>query len=611
MKKTIYLQILLTLLPLFVSKAQVIKENSKAICIEYPDNKTRATVLSRNGQYVALPTSAGTDILDLKTNKTSTHLRTEVSKITGIADNGVMCGHINLNPEGESFGSPRVYRDGKWQTLGLSYNAIRPDWPEFNYWRYLYPVAISADGKKIVGGLTYGGTWGKGVGGVECVIDIHMGGAIWDENGKLDSMIGCDFRSISGDGKVFGTNNGHIVRNDSLIQIGTTTDDMTMFLNQNGDKALLRDPYAVLGYSARLWENGQKDLLQIPLIKGYINHRGTAMSENGLVLGYVQKEENFLKRTSIWSKEMGNVFLSDYLRELYDLDSLSFLYEGYNISADGKVIVASFLDELDNPHPCIIKIIGEPSLSRPMEFMAKGFFNQPKARLLWEHPIYCGKYPINYRVYRNGAKIAELPISTLSYIDSLSPNGEQSYTVTAVYDNGESAPSEVKKVNILGANECQPIRFFSHTLDYNRNVNLYWHLPSANIAPNIAKLENAPSKSSSNFIAMDTNNPWEKVIKTGDYKFAGLYNMFDYTRVSVVRVGNYYYTSTDFFIPLYKSDLDFQNSTELKFPEGQHCPFSVDMTTDGTYIYGIKNASKLITVIDPELPAIVEQIKIK
>lgn len=611
MKKIIYLSICFSCcLPLQRIEAQGVKAIARATIIEYPENRIRATVLSRNGQYAVLPSSDGIDVLDLKANKKTTYLRKDISVITGVADNGIMCGHLNLNPDGESFGLPRVYRNGVWQNLGLSYNAIRTDWPEFNFWRYLYPVGISSDGSKIVGQLTYDGTWVEAEGG-GYVLNIRRGGAIWDENGKLDSVKGYEFRSISGNGKVLGTQDGRILRNDSLIVLSGVEDDMTTFINENGDKALLRNPYAVLGYTARIWENGKKDLLQIPLIKGYINCRSIAMSENGFVVGYVQKEEDFLKRSSIWSEKMGNVFLSDYLKELYGLDSLPWLYECYNISADGKVMIGTISNENYNVHPCIIKITGEPLLSRPMNLIAKGVYNKPKARLLWEKPIYCGKDPVNYRVYRNGKQIAEFPATIFSHIDSLSNNGEQSYTVTAVYDNGESAPTDAQRVNILGANECQPIRFFAHTLVYNRNVNLYWHLPTANLADKKNEIENKPVKNSSNYLAVDTNNPWEEVMKVGNYSLAGSYNMMDYSRVCIVRVGDYYYTSTEFMVPLYKSDLEFRTTEELKFPNGQNCPFSVDMTTDGTYIYGVKNASKLITVIDPEVPAVVKQISIK
>ncbi len=59
-----------------------------------------------------------------------------------------------------------------------------------------------------------------------------------------------------------------------------------------------------------------------------------------------------------------------------------------------------------------------------------------------------------YNVYRNGQLIASLPATTTTYTDALSPDAQQPspllYTVTAVYEQGESSPSNVYDASAKG-----------------------------------------------------------------------------------------------------------------------------------------------------------------
>jgi len=56
---------------------------------------------------------------------------------------------------------------------------------------------------------------------------------------------------------------------------------------------------------------------------------------------------------------------------------------------------------------------------------------------------------IGYNVYRNGVAIANLVTETI-YTDANLDNGTYTYYVTAVYDNGESGPSNIVEVQITG-----------------------------------------------------------------------------------------------------------------------------------------------------------------
>ena len=55
-----------------------------------------------------------------------------------------------------------------------------------------------------------------------------------------------------------------------------------------------------------------------------------------------------------------------------------------------------------------------------------------------------GVMPVHgYNVYCNGKLIASLPATQLSYDLTQLPDEAHAYTVTVVYENGESAPSNV------------------------------------------------------------------------------------------------------------------------------------------------------------------------
>lgn len=55
-----------------------------------------------------------------------------------------------------------------------------------------------------------------------------------------------------------------------------------------------------------------------------------------------------------------------------------------------------------------------------------------------------------YNVYRNMTRINSAPLTSASYVDRDAPDGEHSYVVTAVYAQGESAPSPEVYISISG-----------------------------------------------------------------------------------------------------------------------------------------------------------------
>lgn len=57
---------------------------------------------------------------------------------------------------------------------------------------------------------------------------------------------------------------------------------------------------------------------------------------------------------------------------------------------------------------------------------------------------------LGYNIYRDGEKINDSPVAATTYVDALVPEGEHRYVVTAVYDQGESRPSNEVSVSVSG-----------------------------------------------------------------------------------------------------------------------------------------------------------------
>ena len=86
---------------------------------------------------------------------------------------------------------------------------------------------------------------------------------------------------------------------------------------------------------------------------------------------------------------------------------------------------------------------------------------------------------LGYNVYRNSAVIAEMVIET-SYGDEDLQNGDYSYYVTAVYETGESEPSNTVDVQVTGVG--------TENNELPNQVNIYPN-PTGNILNIDAKVE--------------------------------------------------------------------------------------------------------------------------
>lgn len=97
------------------------------------------------------------------------------------------------------------------------------------------------------------------------------------------------------------------------------------------------------------------------------------------------------------------------------------------------------------------------SLIQPMPpaNLAAEITDQVFVNLSWNSPEDLGGNLLGYNVWRNGNIIQALLTDT-TFVDEITVNGGYSYMVTAVYDNGESEPSNTVEVEITGVGVNSP-----------------------------------------------------------------------------------------------------------------------------------------------------------
>ncbi len=84
----------------------------------------------------------------------------------------------------------------------------------------------------------------------------------------------------------------------------------------------------------------------------------------------------------------------------------------------------------------------------PVENLTSEIQDQTSILLTWEAPFEPAESPVEYNVYRDEVLIAAVTVPETSYLDENLPEGIYEYFVTAVYNAGESEPSETLNVEI-------------------------------------------------------------------------------------------------------------------------------------------------------------------
>jgi len=94
--------------------------------------------------------------------------------------------------------------------------------------------------------------------------------------------------------------------------------------------------------------------------------------------------------------------------------------------------------------------------------------------LQWEPPVSPTRTAVNYNVYRGGSPLTDDPISALTFNEDIANFGYFSYTVTAVYPEGESVATDPVEVLIARLNPPQTL-----TSEFTQqSITLNWQAPS-------------------------------------------------------------------------------------------------------------------------------------
>ncbi|MDR1974694.1 MAG: T9SS type A sorting domain-containing protein [Bacteroidales bacterium] len=480
-----------------------------------------------------------------------------------------------------------VYKDGKVRVLP-PFTGYNPNDPT-EYHRNYSGWGISGDGRVMTGmGYTtvpYGGT------------GVYFIGLVW-ENETFTRFLypafsftglsnyGCRANGISADGSVIygwgqwqntGVRTPHIWRGDTAIFLGNN-DDVGEVFSSNSDGSLLS---GYLGASGAIWYKNDTGYIRedIPTYPGWNKANFTGISDNGLAIGYANEG------ALVWSKETGTLPLSIFLRELYGLTATGITLEhGTDISIDGKVLCGYGL--VGSNYGSFIVVLGDSTVnSRPQALRVKQTRETMFVTLSWFEPIPNGRQITGYNAYRNGVKMNSTPITTLSYVDPAPAEGYHTYTVTAIYQTGESNPSDAFSIQIVPVGGCYSVKRINHEVIYNRTVAVRWGLSTD-------RVENGASASPTLF-GGDTDQihkavSGESVVESKtkyvseDMDFISKMDLLSDTRYTFFKYKDYYYSTT------------FNTRGIAKFDDAGHLaevfdipslPAVIAFATDGTSVY--------------------------
>ncbi|MDE6440465.1 MAG: hypothetical protein K2K51_05535, partial [Bacteroidales bacterium] len=149
-----------------------------------------------------------------------------------------------------------------------------------------------------------------------------------------------------------------------------------------------------------------------------------------------------------------------------------------------------------------------------------------------------------------------LSTSTATYTDMTVKAGRHTYYVEAVYEDGQAMKQTSNQIQVVAPGTSFPVQTIDHRVDYNRFANIYWGVPSSEVAA-LAKNDivtpDAEIKGRFDYIAekteesatvepMTTLHPKSYFSTTLDY-IANV-DMLTYSGRAAVKVGDYYYVTS-------------------------------------------------------------------
>lgn len=232
-------------------------------------------------------------------------------------------------------------------------------------------------------------------------------------------------------------------------------------------------------------ENQTYTVEYLPYAPGNRFMNVAAITNSGLVLTLQSTQGSDLNRVpylyNIHDKSL--VDFDEYLRELYGLNHGA--QNPYIMSDDGRRIMGWTWYGA----PYLIELGEHQILAKPRNLAASQVYGEMKVRLAWTAPMK-GEYSLlGYNVYCDGKKLNEEMIdksqTTFEHNENVA-DGIHIYTVTSVYageteedEARESKPCSGRRILVISDKSCLPVQQMGFNVTFNRDVEIYWSLPSS------------------------------------------------------------------------------------------------------------------------------------
>ncbi|MEG1762614.1 MAG: hypothetical protein RR256_03275, partial [Bacteroidales bacterium] len=556
-------------------------ERGEAATITYIENAPadQAWGVSSNGKYIVggnTQTLTGGFLYNVDSGKILT--TTIHGVLLGVANTGKAVGSFFADYPHSSIITSGVYRNNQWDALQLVSTGHAP--VKDSLYRKVGGPNISADGE-VITGMGWNNYYYKD----QPARLIHQGG-IWHDTSLFKALkphypyegvdfsgYGCAAYNISADGKV--------ALGASALP-GSYTAFSPVIWTKNGDSSIgfaddieggvingsNADGSVLVGYTqayaesmaGAIWNNGVRTIVKEG---GRSQLNFFRVGDNGVVLA---------KDGRIWTKDLGLMDFSTFLRELYGLDASMMATD---MSTDGRVFCGS--------GPSFVTLGEQTINTRPRSVVAKQELKTLKVYVSWTEPYKNGREILGYNVYRDTVKVNSALVQGLKFTDPESSVGNVTYRVTAVYSTGESKKSYGSTIDVIAADGCYSIKNIEAIAEYNRTVTISWQSPSDAI------IRSMPQKSilSANF---------ENVTDTNVLDLVALRPLGG-SSMSAIQVGDKYYVGDWTYLGIQVYDLQWKYLGKLDIKK---LPPISDFTYDGTSLYAVGSSTKFIYKINLE-----------
>ena len=280
------------------------------------------------------------------------------------------------------------------------------------------------------------------------------------------------------------------LKNDTSFFVGTDDNGSGSLSVTNNDGSLIagsaRASLVLIHYDK---ENCTYTLENLPMAPGMGSGGVTGITETGWVLMYQAISSTSGDRTGyLYNINDGSlVTLEEYVRELYGLTAPIPYFTPMSISDDGRRITG--WSTYQSTYVPYVLALGENQIfARPRSFTANQYMGEMTVSLSWLAPLESQYTLQGYNVFCDSVQLnAELiPAGELEYLQTEGVEaGVHEYAVQAVYAEGVSDYSEVIRLLVVEEGGCFPVQEIGSNVVYNRQVEVYWGLPSAQMGKNV------------------------------------------------------------------------------------------------------------------------------